>query len=113
MEKFTWEEAKKYMCDFNDKHGFKHGNTPNPGDPEVLMVAVMKNKGFNRDNYTDEERSYVFSSNNKAFLEGMLGYSIFSYNLADPENDRPRLENYLEYENCWEVDYCYILKEID
>lgn len=107
---FTWEEAKEYMREYNRKHGFRQGNMPTS---EVKMVAVMKNKGFNRDDYTDEERSYVFSSNNKAFLDGMLGYSIFSYNLADPETDRPRLENYLEYSNCWEVDYCYILTEED
>lgn len=76
------------------------------------MVAVMKNKGFDRDDYTDEERSYVFNNANKAFIEGMLDYSIFSANLAEPE-DKPRLERCIgeEYGGPWTVDYVYIKSE--
>ena len=115
MQRYTWEEAKKYMVDFNRKHGFRHGNTPTKGDPECQIVAVMKNKGFNRNDYTEQERSYVFTNNNKAFLDGMIGASIWSYNLVNPEDnsDTPRLDDYIDYEHIWEVDYCYILKEDD
>ena len=111
MNKMTWKEATEYMREYNRKHGVK---TPGITDKHCVMVAVMKNKGFNRDDYTEEERSYVFNNDNKAFIDGMLGYSIFSANLVDPDIDRPRLERYVEeegYGGPWEVDYVYIKSE--
>lgn len=106
MEKYTWEEAKEYLREYNKKNGFKCGNLPTK---ICRMVAVMKNKGFNRDDYTDEERSYVFSNNNKAFLDGMLGYSIHASCLLG--EDYPRLDYLVEENKTWEVDYCYLLSE--
>jgi len=110
MERMTWQEAKEYMRNYNCKNGV---TTPGVTDKFCTMVAVMKNKGFNRDDYTDEERSYVFTNDNKAFIDGMLEYSIFSANLVYPTTDRPRLERYIdeEYGGPWTVDYVYIKSE--
>ncbi|WP_291632197.1 hypothetical protein [Clostridium sp.] len=44
--------------------------------------------------YSEIERTYTFSSNNKHFIHGMGGNSIFSQCLGD-ENDRPRLDWYV------------------
>ena len=109
MERMSWREAKEYMRNYNRKNGVKTLGTTNKF---CTMVAVMKNKGFDRDDYTDEERSYVFNNDNKAFIDGMLGYSILSANLAEPK-DRPRLERYIdkEFDGPWTVDYVYIKSE--
>lgn len=61
--------------------------------------------------YTEEQRTYVVSSNNKAFIEGMGGYSIYGSSL-DGVDKCVRLEGYMaaEYggENGWKVERCYM-----
>ena len=37
--------------------------------------------------YTEEQRTYVVSSNNKAFIEGMGGYSIYASSLDDSNRE--------------------------
>lgn len=44
--------------------------------------------------YTEEQRTYVVSSNNKAFIEGMGGYSIYASSL-DGSDKCVRLEAYV------------------
>ena len=107
--KMTWREAVTYMREYNRKHGFKCGNPP---DKFVTIVAVMKPESFTKE-YSLEERSYAFSNDNKAFLDGMGGYSIFSYCLDGIDNG-VRLEGYVDEEGgggVWKVDYCYIKSE--
>lgn len=50
-----------------------------------------------------------FTNDNKAFIDGMGGYSIFA-NSLDGSDIGVRLEQYVEYGD-WKVDYCYILQE--
>lgn len=107
MEKMTWPEAVKYLRDYNRKH-----NITSKGDgPNCEMVAVISEDSFNR-SYTLEERSYVFSNHNKAFMPNMCDYSIFA-NSLDGSDRGVRLEIYIttgsKYE--WKVDYCYIKSE--
>ena len=48
--------------------------------------------------YTEEQRTYVVSSNNKAFIEGMGGYSIYASSL-DGSDKCVRLEAYMADEH--------------
>lgn len=61
--------------------------------------------------YTEEERTYVVSSNNKAFIEGMGGYSIYASSL-DGSDKNVRLEAYManEYggDDGWKIEKCYV-----
>ena len=61
--------------------------------------------------YTEEERTYVVSSNNKAFIEGMGGYSIYASSL-DGSDENVRLEAYMadEYggKDGWKIEKCYV-----
>lgn len=64
--------------------------------------------------YSLESRTYEVSSNNKAFIPNMGGYSIYGSAL-DGSDDGVRLEGYMAAEhggkNGWRVDYCYLLGE--
>lgn len=102
-ERFTWREAKELMWKFNEEHGYT-----TKGNKETLtMVAVITPESFNR-NYTETQRSYAFTNDNKAFLPNQCSNSIFSYCL-DGTDDGVRLDWYIPSE--WTVDYCYIMKE--
>ena len=113
----TWKEAKEYMRKFNRDNNYSRDNRP---ERFVTIVAVMKNKGFKRTDLTAcgglsagcffLERSYEFTNDNKAFLDGMLGYSIFA-DAIDGTDDCVRLDCYVEEDNIWEVDHCYIKSE--
>ena len=59
-------------------------------------------------------RTYRFTSNNKAFLSNMGGYSIFA-SCLDGSDPRVRLEWYMAEEGNsggWEVQDCYILERM-
>lgn len=61
--------------------------------------------------YTEEQRTYVVSSNNKAFIEGMGGYSIYASSL-DGSDKFVRLEAYMADEHGgkdgWKIEKCYV-----
>ena len=61
--------------------------------------------------YTEEQRTYVVSSNNKAFIEGMGGYSIYASSL-DGSDKCVRLEAYMADEHGgkdgWKIEKCYV-----
>lgn len=60
--------------------------------------------------YSEESRTYVISSNNKAFQAGMGGYSIFAYCL-DGTDPCIRLDYFMEIEkggeDGWKIERCY------
>lgn len=62
--------------------------------------------------YSEEDRTYEVSSNNKAFQPGKLGYSIFGTSLTGSDVG-VRLDWYLQDEQGgdggWEIERCYIL----
>lgn len=64
--------------------------------------------------YTEEQRTYVISSNNKAFIEGMGGYSIYGSSLDGTDN-LVRLEAYMADEHGgkdgWKIEKCYVKDE--
>ena len=61
--------------------------------------------------YTEEQRTYDVSSNNKAFIEGMGGYSIYASSL-DGSDKCVRLEAYMADEHGgkdgWKIEKCYV-----
>ena len=108
MEKLDWYEAKEYLKQFNRDHGYKCGNSI--CKEQTNIVVVFTEDSFTKP-YSLEERSYIVSNDNKAFLDGMSGYSIYGSSL-DGSDIGVRLEQYMELEfggkDGWKVDYCYI-----
>lgn len=64
--------------------------------------------------YSVEERTYIVSSNNKAFQPGMGGYSIYGSSL-DGSDVCCRLDGYMANErggeNGWKIERCYMKED--
>lgn len=64
--------------------------------------------------YPIEARTYMVSSNNKAFQDGMGGYSIYGSSV-DGEDLCVRLDGYMKDEhggaNGWKIEKCYVYKD--
>ncbi len=107
MKKISWEEAKEYLRNFNRERGYEVGNVGN----EIAHVAVVFTADSFQTEYSEESRTYIVPSNNKAFIEGMMGYSIFA-SCLDGTDKCVRIEGYMASErggeDGWKVDYCYI-----
>lgn len=114
MERIDWYEAKEYLREFNRQHGYKRGNSICNETAHIIVVFTedsFKDKDGNIVPYSEESRSYILSSDNKAFLDGMSGYSIYA-SCLDGTDPYVRLEEYMGAEHGgskgWKVDYCYI-----
>lgn len=109
IKKITYAELCSKMYQFNSEHGF----TGKGNKESIKGVIVFTEDSFNK-LYSLESRSYVVSSDNKAWIPGMGGYSIFGSALDGTDNGI-RLEQYMWAEkggeNGWKVDYCYMLEE--
>ena len=72
--------------------------------------VVFREDSFNKP-YSEESRTYVISSNNKAFQAGMGGYSIFAHCL-DGTDPCVRLDYHMAVEkggeNGWKIERCYL-----
>ena len=64
--------------------------------------------------YDERARTYAVSSDNKAFQQGMGGYSIYGSSL-DGTDPCVRLEQYMAAErggkNGWKIERCYVKEE--
>ena len=103
MTKISFKE----LLDKFYQHNIDNNVTSQFDDPNPLYGVVV----FRSDNWPDkdfslESRSYKFRSDNKYFISGMGGNSIFSRNLS--KDDDIRLDWYL---GSWKIDYCYIDNE--
>ena len=95
------------LCELFYKHNEENNVTGQFEDENALWgVVVFKDEGVNKD-YSLESRSYRCSSDNKFFISGMGGNSIFADNL-DRTDHGVRLDWYLVE---WKIDYCYIEEE--
>ena len=74
-------------------------------DNRLFGVIVFKPETWPDKNYTLKERSYRVSSDNKAFIPGMGGNSIYA-NCLDGVDKGVRLDWYIH--DGWIVDYCYL-----
>ena len=106
MKKLTYNEFCSKMHEHNSKVKDHYGE-------QICGVIVFTEDSFNKI-YPLESRSYEVSSNNKAWIAGMGGYSIYGSSL-DGSDKGVRLEAYMRAEkggeNGWKVDYCYMLDE--
>ncbi len=106
MKKITWEELCKAMWKFNEKHGYTYkGN-----DKKLKCVVVFTEDSWNMP-YTEIQRSYWFTSDNKAFLANQSSNSIFA-NCLDGSDDGVRIDWYMHDPKMpWKVDYCYLMED--
>ena len=97
------------LCSIFYKHNEGHNITSQFDDKNALTgVVVFKSENWPDKNFSLGERSYKFSSDNKFFISGMGGNSIFAYALEGPDSNGIRLDWYL---GNWKIDYCYIENE--
>ena len=100
MKKLTWNEFETLMYQHNvGNHITTKGQDKHP----ITGIVVYKQGDYFKKEYTEKERSYRVSSNNKAFIPGQIGQSIFA-DCLDGIDIGVRLDWYRD----WIVDYCYI-----
>lgn len=102
-KRFTWYEMREYLRKFNEERGYTTTGTKE----HVTAVAVITADSFNKP-YTEEQRSYAFTNDNKAFLPDQCSNSIFSRCL-DGTDDGVRLDLYIPTD--WKVEYCYLMED--
>ena len=101
MNKLTFSQ----LCDAFHKHNEENNVTSQFDDDNRLTgVIVFKSSNWPKTDYSLESRSYRFTSDNKYFVPGMCGNSIFASNL-DGTDKCIRLEQYI---GRWKIEYCYI-----
>lgn len=97
INKMTWQELDEFLCGHHDRKG----------------VVVFKQHPSWRREYSELERSYRISGNDNHFLSGKISNAIYGFCLDenDPDAQGVRLD-YVMYampDECWHVDYCYLL----
>lgn len=69
---------------------------------------------FSRDSfdmpYSEQSRTYVVSSDNKAYIAGAGGYSIFG-SCLDGSDQNIRLELYMHGDGAWKIERCYMQRD--
>lgn len=106
MKKITWRELTEAMWNFNKEHGY----TTKGNDKRLRGVVVFTEDSFSKP-YTEKERSYRFTSDNKAFLPEQSSNSIFA-DCLDGTDWGVRIDCYMRDRECpWKVEYCYLLED--
>ena len=81
------------------------------GSGEHLTGYIVFSQDSFNEPYNEAARTYVVSSNNKAFMPGMGGYSIYGSAL-DGSDPCVRLERYMQDEkggtDGWKIERCYM-----
>ena len=106
MKKITFTE----LCEKFYKHNEENGVTSQFADKKALVgVVVFKQESWPdaKEEYALESRSYALSSDNKFFVPGMGGNSIYA-DCLDGTDRGVRLDWYLRD---WKIDYCYIKED--
>lgn len=82
-------------------------------EQHLTAIIVFTEDSFDR-RYPRLSRSYITSSNNKAYQPNMGGYSVFA-SCLDGTDQGVRLEWYMEAHGNtggWKVEDCYILEQM-
>lgn len=99
-KKITYSELRELFCDHEKNYPTEH----------LVGYIVFTEGSFDKD-YTKESRTYIVSSDNKAFQPNKCGYSIYA-SCLDGTDPCVRLEQYIDCEyggkDGWHIDYCYI-----
>lgn len=105
MEHITYTELKAIFCAHESVWPREH-----------LTANIVFTEDSYISSYSLAARTYTVSSDNKAFLPGMRGYSIFG-DCADGTDPCVRLEQYMAEEqggaDGWRVEYCYMARLIE
>lgn len=105
MEKITFAELRDRMFKFNEEHP--------DGKSTLYGVIVFTEDSFNRP-YTETERTYKTTNDQKGFQHGKISNSIFAHCL-DGKDYGVRLDWYMRDLNGekdgWKVEYCYTTTE--
>lgn len=77
---------------FEDHNKFLGITTKGQDAKPLKAYIVMKDEFFREDMrpLPEEERTYEFTSDNKAFISGQIGYSVFAF--CQKDNDCMRIE---------------------
>lgn len=94
----SYREMSDIFHHVNDKH-----------KEPVCGYIVFSQDSFDKP-YSEQSRTYVVSSNNKAFISGAGGYSIYG-SCLDGTDQCVRLERYMRGENAWKIDRCYMKRD--
>ena len=95
------------------KQIFRELKQTSPKEDLTAHITFTENSFVSH--YSLLSRTYLVSSDNKAFWPNMGGYSIFAYCLDKTSDQGVRLDWYMEEEgnaNGWKVQDCYILEEM-
>ena len=98
MEKMTYAELRDTMFKFNEE---------NPDGKSTLYGVIVFTADSFSAPYTETERSYKVSNNNKGFQHGKISNSIYG-SCLDGKDSNVRLDWYMYDEKPWKVEYCYI-----
>lgn len=79
------------------------------GGRPVSGYIVFSQSNFAKP-YSAESRTYEVSSDNKAFIPGKGGYSIYGSSI-DGSDMGVRLDRYMHSEHPWEIERCYMKKD--
>lgn len=102
MKKLTYKE----LVDAIDEHNAKAQVKRQFEDEHPLYCyIVFKSETWPDHKYSLKSRTYKFRSDNKRFIPGLCGTSIFAECLDEWEDQCIRLDYYL---GSWIIDYCYI-----
>ncbi len=94
----SYPELSTLFSSVNDKHL-----------QPIVGYIVFTRESFDKE-YNEASRTYVVSSNNKAYQSGMGGYSIYA-SCLDGTDQCLRLEGYMRGEDAWKIEKCYMLKD--
>ena len=75
----------------------------------VSGYIVFSQDSFDKP-YSEQSRTYVVSSDNKAYIAGAGGYSIFG-SCLDGSDQNIRLERYMHGDNAWKIERCYMQRD--
>ncbi len=106
MKKITWSELCEAMRKFNEEHGY----TCKGNKMRLEGVVVFTEDSFTKP-FTEKERSYLLTSDNKAFLPNQCSNSIFA-DCLDEKDLGVRIDWYMHDKQMpWKVEYCYLLEK--
>lgn len=106
MKKITWSKLCEAMWKFNEENGY----TTKGNEKRLYGVVVFTEDSFTK-SFTEKERSYQFTSDNKAFLPNQMSNSIFA-DCLDEKDLGVRIDWYMHDEKMpWKVEYCYLLDD--
>ena len=100
MEKMTYTEFRETMFKFNEEY---------PDRSKTLYGVIVFTEDSFSAPYTETERSYRVSNENKGYQHGKISNSVVG-NCLDGKDLGVRLDLYMYDENPWKVEYCYIEK---